>query len=287
MTDADFLRAVLAAPEDDLPRLAYADWLDESGDDAGRARAELIRAQCELGRSPPAARRRELNTRARQILKAHAGGWLKPLRAAGFTLTPRFRRGFPELVTMSAFNFVHVADRLFGAVPTVRAARFPDASNEVRGPLGLAGSPHLARLAEVDLHDMCSCGGCRIGEELRELFVSPHAANLTALNAAGNRLDSAAARVLAGSPHLARLRSLDLSQNSIGPAGGRVLAGAPLAAGLTRLDLSGNRIGDAAGRAFAAADRDAPWVLLDLRENAIGPAVAKRLRGRFGKAVKV
>jgi len=31
MTDADFLRAILADPEDDGPRLAYADWLEERG----------------------------------------------------------------------------------------------------------------------------------------------------------------------------------------------------------------------------------------------------------------
>jgi uncharacterized protein (TIGR02996 family) len=47
--DADaLLRAVLAAPDDDAPRLIYADWLDEHGDPA---RAEFIRAQVVLARS--------------------------------------------------------------------------------------------------------------------------------------------------------------------------------------------------------------------------------------------
>src|SRR5262249_38310630 len=41
------LAAIRAAPEDDLPRLAYADWLDENGDEAGQARARLVRLQCE------------------------------------------------------------------------------------------------------------------------------------------------------------------------------------------------------------------------------------------------
>ena len=39
------LRGVEAAPDDDLPRLVYADWLDEHG---RHARAEFIRVQCEL-----------------------------------------------------------------------------------------------------------------------------------------------------------------------------------------------------------------------------------------------
>jgi uncharacterized protein (TIGR02996 family) len=40
-----FLRAIIAAPDDDLPRLVFADWLDERGH---HARAEFIRVQCEL-----------------------------------------------------------------------------------------------------------------------------------------------------------------------------------------------------------------------------------------------
>jgi uncharacterized protein (TIGR02996 family) len=46
---AAFLAAILAAPEDDTPRLVYADWLEEHGDEA---HAEFIRVQCELARGP-------------------------------------------------------------------------------------------------------------------------------------------------------------------------------------------------------------------------------------------
>ena len=46
MNDADaLLRAILANPDDDLPRLVYADWLEEHGESE---RAEFIRVQCEL-----------------------------------------------------------------------------------------------------------------------------------------------------------------------------------------------------------------------------------------------
>jgi uncharacterized protein (TIGR02996 family) len=47
---ADLLRAVLAEPEDDAPRLIYADWLDEEGEGD---RAEFIRVQCALARRNP------------------------------------------------------------------------------------------------------------------------------------------------------------------------------------------------------------------------------------------
>jgi uncharacterized protein (TIGR02996 family) len=46
MHDRDaLLRAVVANPDDDAPRLVYADWLDEHGDPD---RAEFIRIQIEL-----------------------------------------------------------------------------------------------------------------------------------------------------------------------------------------------------------------------------------------------
>jgi uncharacterized protein (TIGR02996 family) len=46
MGDEAFLRAILAAPEDDAPRLVYADWLEERGD----VRAELLRHRWDLPR---------------------------------------------------------------------------------------------------------------------------------------------------------------------------------------------------------------------------------------------
>jgi uncharacterized protein (TIGR02996 family) len=50
MTDeADFLRAIIERPDDDLPRRVFADWLDEHGQPE---RAEFIRVQCELAGMP-------------------------------------------------------------------------------------------------------------------------------------------------------------------------------------------------------------------------------------------
>jgi uncharacterized protein (TIGR02996 family) len=54
-----FLEAICAAPDDDAPRLVYADWLEEHGDPE---RAEFIRAQIELAK-PPAR-----GSRTRQLM---------------------------------------------------------------------------------------------------------------------------------------------------------------------------------------------------------------------------
>jgi uncharacterized protein (TIGR02996 family) len=45
MTDDAFIRTILAAPDDDGPRLVYADWLEDQGQSP---RAELIRVQIEM-----------------------------------------------------------------------------------------------------------------------------------------------------------------------------------------------------------------------------------------------
>ncbi|HEY1189656.1 MAG TPA: TIGR02996 domain-containing protein [Gemmata sp.] len=56
------LRAILANPDEDSPRLMFADWLDESDRPAARARARFIRAQVQSHRegAPDGAEVRDL-----------------------------------------------------------------------------------------------------------------------------------------------------------------------------------------------------------------------------------
>jgi uncharacterized protein (TIGR02996 family) len=86
MSDATaLLAAIREAPDDDAPRLVYADWLDEHGQPE---RAEFIRVQCELARSElPALRRREA-----ELLIAHHDAFAARLAAPGLRF--RFERGF-------------------------------------------------------------------------------------------------------------------------------------------------------------------------------------------------
>src|SRR5262245_2348318 len=81
MTDGPaFFRAIEAQPDDDTPRLVYADWLDENAETAAdRARAELIRVQCEREREPPGARKVELAGREGGLLVMYGPEWVKPL----------------------------------------------------------------------------------------------------------------------------------------------------------------------------------------------------------------
>lgn len=46
--EADFLNKLLEAPADDTARLVYADWLDERGDEQGRAKSRFLRLTVRL-----------------------------------------------------------------------------------------------------------------------------------------------------------------------------------------------------------------------------------------------
>jgi uncharacterized protein (TIGR02996 family) len=84
--ESALLAAILAHPDEDTPRLMYADWLQENGQPE---RAEFIRIQCD----PTADEAAE--ERAAELEERNRGRWL-----AGLPQFPgarwEFRRGFPE-----------------------------------------------------------------------------------------------------------------------------------------------------------------------------------------------
>ena len=53
-SDTGLLKDICANPDDDTPRLVYADWLDDHGDAEG---AEFIRLQIRLSKMPAGDRR--------------------------------------------------------------------------------------------------------------------------------------------------------------------------------------------------------------------------------------
>jgi uncharacterized protein (TIGR02996 family) len=111
-----FLEAMCEAPEDDTPRLIYADWLDDHGDSA---RAEFVRVQCELAKlSPRDERRPGLERREAQLLGPNREAWLGPLAKAIEQYDHcDFHRGFPEKVIMRPRAVVKYAEELNRRVP--------------------------------------------------------------------------------------------------------------------------------------------------------------------------
>ena len=102
--DDAFLQDILANPDDDTPRLIYADWLEERGDPRG----EFIRVQCRLARMSAGDQRRPpLEQQERELLTRHQDEWLGSLRPllAGWS----FRRGFLDMVAVPASLYLQRA----------------------------------------------------------------------------------------------------------------------------------------------------------------------------------
>src|SRR5438552_2205450 len=94
--DEAFLLAIREAPEENGPRLIYADWLEDNGQPE---RAEFIRVQIELARVVEAPGWADLQKRELALLRAHQAAWLGPLVKVLRRWT--FRRGLLEDVTVA------------------------------------------------------------------------------------------------------------------------------------------------------------------------------------------
>src|SRR5579885_2592247 len=199
--DEGFLADVVAHPDDDAPRLIYADWLEEQGQPE---RAEFIRVQCRLAVSPEdgALRRRE-----RELLATHGEAWRAEVPAWA-RAECEFRRGFVSAMTCHVRDWLRHGDELVRLLPIEELCFCADLSADAAP---LADAPSLARLrclivAYVGLGD---AGAAR-------LAASPHLGQLDELSLAGNGLSADGAAFVARSRYLAGLRALDLRDNPIG-----------------------------------------------------------------------
>lgn len=227
MSDGDaLLSAILSQPDADVPRLIYADWLDEYGGELEQARAEFIRVQVALSQITPLEwvpwnmRLSELRAREAPLFLSHGSAWLAPLQAEGEPLHGgdthgQFRRGFVEIVWMPVTWFVRRADRLFAGAP-VRELRITRTTLDELATL--ASSPHLSRLNALDLSDR------QLGDDaVRVLTRRPGVAALRTLRLRGCGLTDVAAFWLADADFDWPLAELDLKYNAIGETGLRAL----------------------------------------------------------------
>jgi uncharacterized protein (TIGR02996 family) len=263
-----FLRAVIDEPDDDTPRLVYADWLDEHDDPA---RAEFIRVQCSLAKMPADdPRRPALQQREKELLGQY--GWVWAEHLGPQVSEWLYRRGFIERVSMCLETsrdqilavlqkapIRHIRDMsqfcdLSGVVDALphldrlRGLEFwclyavEDALMEK-----ILASEHLANLRTLILHH--DRNGNLIEEQvLVKAMHSPHRANLEelAVNVDGTWRGPSRKilNAMASSPYLRKLRKLNLS--NAGDEGNRpqmdlkttrALGKSPNLAGLEALDL--------------------------------------------------
>lgn len=287
MSDEDALLAAIAAhPEEDTPRLVYADWLDEHGQPI---RAEFIRVQIAIAQKehlPRAILNRyvDLFKRNQELLDNHCHELLGPLTALPANTEIEFRRGFPSTVELSVEDFLKHSLLLVSIRPqpnvevtaVLRRLRsfltnpykgcvtklsgyseeIEDAELHYPGDIALMdGIERMTRLAVLDLE------GCWVGDLHCDL---------------------------AYNYSVPSLRDIDLSNNAITSAGVANLLRTDLPQQLQRLILGGNPIDDDGAMALAAqwptgnADR---LEYLNMRFTNIGQAGQRALLDRFGGRV--
>ena len=296
--EAALLAAIRADPEDDTPRLVYADWLEETSELANVLRAEFIRVQCRQEaaghQAVPPGREQELWTawRAKVDLPARID-----LR--------HFRRGFLRYRRWEACEFLRCGE-------TVRRCSASDR-------LGLFSATglgdELARcpaLTGWEVLDLTSSGLYSEGVEavlksehiagLRELYAghlglagvlavsrSPQLAGLRVLDLQWNTVGSEGVVALADSRYLANLRVLVLRSTGVGPRSIPALTSHCRFTDLEELDLSANRSAFAESRLterhLATPSKPPRLRRLDLRENGINEWDCRKLEAHFGRGV--
>jgi uncharacterized protein (TIGR02996 family) len=201
-----FLRAIFDSPEDDTPRLVYADFLQENGEEE---RAELIRVQCD-----DAQHERPVRTgwsrgfRTDAIIEIHPAAITDPRALREWVLrhAPHWFGAKCLTVALGQLLTAEMIDALF-ALPFIQTAadwRFAGSVEEVSG---------TSTDGEFPLIDIVQ----RPAVTTRAVEALAHhrgARRITALDLRNNNLDNDAARALVKSPYLDNLKRLQLLEGN-------------------------------------------------------------------------
>jgi uncharacterized protein (TIGR02996 family) len=258
-----FMRAIREAPEDDAPRLIFADWLEEHGQ---VDRAEFIRVQCRYERLPKTnLERSALMARADSLLQRNWQDWVGPLRdivgpwydryGAGWMQEQyhpdslkKFQRGFVDSLSLKAESFLSRARELQRL--TVLSELWLWGAGNCSA--ALAREPTLSGLFILGFNDYYDAP--LSAHNMVELAASPYLRGLGALLVGRNNLGDDGAEALGQAPWMVSVYVLDLTDNGLSDRGVRALADSPYLVKLVSLCLRGNAL----SRAGIAALRDSP-----------------------------
>jgi uncharacterized protein (TIGR02996 family) len=204
MTDRDaFLKTIIENPEEDTPRLVFADWLEEQGEPRG----EFIRIQCALAHMEMNDDRLpELIAREQALLLEHGDEWLGRLKLMVDDYC--FRRGFVERVSLQGRHFLGDAVELFERAPIrelglthLGMGRFPATE--------LAAVTQLTRLNTLEL------SGVAGDERINTILQSKHLKQITRLQLDNVRCGKQALETIFGG-NFPRLAALELIGDELG-----------------------------------------------------------------------
>ncbi|MEZ4240693.1 MAG: TIGR02996 domain-containing protein [Myxococcota bacterium] len=240
------LDGILAAPDDDLPRRVYADWLEADGQ---AARAEFVRLQLDHDALPRwDVGRVHSRLRQRELLAEHDEAWRAALPEAEGVRWGRWGRGFVERV---AFDD-----------PSILAARGVELQREALFSHVMMRWPRLKQRRDLPaipgVTALTLVGATLSDTDLQWLGESELLSTVRELNLVESQLTAEALAMLLRSPHVRRLRALRLPGHNFANEGVAALVGADLPE-LVDLDLgvpSGDDLGSG-GRYEETMDAEA------------------------------
>jgi uncharacterized protein (TIGR02996 family) len=144
-TKEALLAGIVENPDDDAPRLVFADWCEENGE---ADRAEFIRAQIRLEGIPEwESERFDLEERSLDLLAGHWEEWTATLPDWARRQPLAFRRGLVGEITSPPDRLLDGGEDLVSAAPLLRLTLngLGDRAEE------LARSPALRNLREIEV----------------------------------------------------------------------------------------------------------------------------------------
>lgn len=225
-TEAALLRAVAAQPDEDTPRLVYADYLDEEGAPSQTARAEFIRLSVRVERMTASHPDRE-DTRQQisRLLYRWDTVWQTEL-PPGFTRLAFYRRGFPYRAAALASLAEGVDDPRLLLVEYLELT--PDVTARKLGAVLMLKWPLFGRVTDLLLR-----GSGLLGEAGAKVLAGGSFPRLERLRIGGQQIGDRGLAAFGFASGFPKLRELDVSYNGISTAAreafGRSMLGRRLA----------------------------------------------------------
>lgn len=272
-----FLKAIVADRHNDLPRLVYADWLEESGDATNAARAHFIRTQINLETADPHSElfgeMKSLEARLLDFFLDDHWRYELPefVRYGSDVDAVKWRRGFPDdLGPMDEDEFHQFGRSALDTIP-MTSLHLEDRTWKADFALS-PGLRHVSRL--------------KLGPRFDDLMATSFDLPTDMPEPESTSTDS-----LLLAPVFTSLRHLDLSENMLTDAWvirfATAFASASFAPTLETLSLSGNfGITDAGANVLATAPGFDRLISLHLRDTSVSPAGVNQLKKRFGNRVR-
>ena len=256
---------IAAEPHDDVPRLVFADWLQENGREA---RAEFIRVQIDLSRmGEDDPDRAELARREERLFRKNRKRWGKELPYR--FRSDRYERGFVVgRMPGSLDGFLRAADETEALIPSW-ALDWWWPTTPAEGWQDLRAFDRVVRLSLRWSH--------RDEPALDPFTACEHWRNLASLHVRDARIQPEQLAVLLAAGHTPRLEELDLNNSLLNETTVAALAESDTWGRLRHLGLHGLMARPPLVEELTAAGSPGELLSLDLSNTHIGDEGVERL----------